>query len=338
MTDNEGFLAITRKGQSTQPAPPPVPESPNIQGLSSSDEAVRKVRGLESAYDAIQAHPPKLQQIPEPKAQETDPLKMWGSAAMIIASLASLKTRQPLTTAMNAAASVMQGYAKGDKEATERAFQTWKVATENASAIYKSQYELYKNILSGIEHKEKTEIGLQSLKERETYALLGAMARSNHDHIMADLAERRLGVQIDSHMEKMKKAHDKLVEGYGKSIELKNSNEAIRSMVENPEDSKYAEYQSASPARRARMVRDMLPAGDKRRQSIEDAQKKHDDAARRYWAMPDAKRQEWDDAMRKVNPAWIPPDNPDSKKPAATPQKPATPALPAVLPPVNLYE
>lgn len=60
----------------------------------------------------------------------TDPKQVWASAAMVLAGLGSLLTRQPLTTAMNAAAGAIQAFHKGDQEAANAALQQWKSAQD----------------------------------------------------------------------------------------------------------------------------------------------------------------------------------------------------------------
>ena len=65
----------------------------------------------------------------------TDPKQVWASAAMVFAGLGSLLTRQPMTTAMNAAAGAMQAFQKGDQAAANAALQQWKSAQDTALKI-----------------------------------------------------------------------------------------------------------------------------------------------------------------------------------------------------------
>lgn len=98
--------------------------------------------------------PPQLQQVPQPVAKSTDPLHIWGSAAMTMALLGGLLTRQPLTTALGAAAGVMKAYKQGDQEAANAQYQTWKASMDNAMKLYDYQIRSYERIMSNVDRRE----------------------------------------------------------------------------------------------------------------------------------------------------------------------------------------
>lgn len=76
--------------------------------------------------------PPQLEPEPQLKDFQTDPWQSFGSFAGVLASLGSLMTRKPLTSALNAGAEVMKARTKGDYQAYTDAYNKWKVNSDNA--------------------------------------------------------------------------------------------------------------------------------------------------------------------------------------------------------------
>ena len=101
------------------------------------DEAIAKIA---EDSDKLLMNPPQYQPPPPPEARAPqDPMKAWGSSAMILSALGSMFTRTPLTTAMNSAAGVMKAYREGDQDAMNYEYSKWKIANENYQAAFKYQ-------------------------------------------------------------------------------------------------------------------------------------------------------------------------------------------------------
>jgi len=83
--------------------------------------------------------PPQLSEPPPPV--QTNPAQAWGSAAMMVAALGGLMTRNHATNAMNAAAGVMNAFHQGDLEQSQQEFQRWQVSNENMQKMFKFQMD-----------------------------------------------------------------------------------------------------------------------------------------------------------------------------------------------------
>jgi hypothetical protein len=68
--------------------------------------------------------------------------------AMILATMGSLLTRRPLTTALNAGASVMNAYTQKNQAAANNAQEIWKAETANALNLEKYQMDQYNKALT----------------------------------------------------------------------------------------------------------------------------------------------------------------------------------------------
>lgn len=117
------------------------------------DDTDKQVKDINTKEGALKM--PDLQPVPQPTVPQTDPAKIWGSAAMLMAGIGGLMTRRPLVTAMNAATKVFEAYKQGDSEAAKAAYDSWKAANENALKIADFQQKEYKDALDGYE-KDKT--------------------------------------------------------------------------------------------------------------------------------------------------------------------------------------
>lgn len=100
--------------------------------------------------------PPKLE--PPPQKKSTQPIEMWGSAAMWAAALGGLLTRRPLINSLNAAGAVMNAFRAQDSEAAKTAFETWKVENENAVKMFEFANSSLKDQLTEINQSENTRL------------------------------------------------------------------------------------------------------------------------------------------------------------------------------------
>lgn len=139
--------------------------------------------------DRFRLKPPELT-IPEsPKVQPTDPKQIWGSMAMALAALGSLMTRTPLTTAMNAAADVMDSYRKNDVAAANQAFATWKQASENYVKLADFQQKSYDQALAHYDKLDQLTIEEHGNRVREIEAEFRAQATAYGDRVALDKFE-----------------------------------------------------------------------------------------------------------------------------------------------------
>lgn len=109
-----------------------------------TQEVSGEIKGYDKALSELK--PPEMKELPkapdlDPKS---DPRKAWGSIAMMFAVFGSALTRQPASTALNAAAGVMDAYKKNDLDAADRKFKEWQANTENAIKLHNFQMETYK--------------------------------------------------------------------------------------------------------------------------------------------------------------------------------------------------
>ncbi len=168
-------------------------------------ESLEKARAERDKLIAAPITPPAaptLQSVPQPPRQEyADPMKAFGSPAVILATLGSLFTRHPLKVAFNSAAAAMEGYHKGDKEKAELEQKNWKEATEAAITQNKTELEKYQAAWKETEHNVN-----------ERFAKMQAIAAGVKDEVM--LAQIKTG-NLDliwKTLEQRQTAMDKLVQ------------------------------------------------------------------------------------------------------------------------------
>ena len=112
------------------------------QEMQAIERGRQKREALEKVHPGVPADP-KLENIGKPKAMDfTDPMKAFQNPAVLIATLGSLFSRQPMTAALNAGAAAMTAYHKGEAEEFAKKREEWKDATE--AAIKQNQVELEK--------------------------------------------------------------------------------------------------------------------------------------------------------------------------------------------------
>lgn len=154
--------------------------------------------------------PPDLQPVPQPTVAQTDPSKIWGSSAMLLAGLGGLLTRRPLVTAMNAASKVFQAYKQNDQEAAKQAFDSWKASNENALKLAEFQQKTYEEALKGIDSDEKGAL-----------AKYTAAARAFQDETGAKMAEIHGVLGAQQHVTELKRLSIEAAKAQG-DIEEKN--------------------------------------------------------------------------------------------------------------------
>lgn len=207
---------------STSPlAPSPSPTVPNsvegiMAGIPKQQEDLKEEKDSldktlatdEQKRGALK--PPELQPVPQPTVAQTDPSKIWGSSAMLLAGLGGLLTRRPLVTAMNAASKVFQAYKQNDQEAAKQAFDSWKASNENALKLADFQQKTYEEALKGIDSDEKGAL-----------AKYTAAARAFQDETGAKMAEIHGALGAQQHVTELKRLSIEAAKAQG-DIEEKN--------------------------------------------------------------------------------------------------------------------
>jgi hypothetical protein len=141
------------------------------------------------ADEAGKLTPPKFQAVPPPTVQPTDPKQIWGSAAMFIAAFGGLMTRQPMTSALNAAAGVINAYKKGDQEAANQAFQTWKISNDNAIKAAEFEQKAYDEALASIDRRTNALDRQGAAQVREAVAKFTSVAAAFHNDLALQVAQ-----------------------------------------------------------------------------------------------------------------------------------------------------
>lgn len=148
--------------------------------------------------------PPELKKAPEQKDYISDPMQTFGSAAMFLSVFGSLLTKNPLETALNSGAAVMNAANKRDAASFNKAFDQWKIDNENAMKMANYNQDLYKDLIG----KDEAE--------------LRARAVSAKDNVMIHMADAKMAGQLYRDREKqIKKAEgaNQAISGYVDSKE-----------------------------------------------------------------------------------------------------------------------
>jgi hypothetical protein len=116
---------------------------------------------------------------------QTDPKAVWASTAMLMAGLGSLFTRQPLTTAMNAAAGVIKAYRDGDAAAAQSAFTQWKTAQDAALKIANFEQDTYRNLIDQLRDMRDATGKEAEAKRRDIMAQFNAQGTALQDQVAA---------------------------------------------------------------------------------------------------------------------------------------------------------
>ena len=113
-------------------------------GLGGMDDVLAADR---AKVDALEPGPPKL--TPPPIAPPpADPFQAFGQPAMWLAALGGLLTRHPLTSSIQSAGAVMDSIHKQDAAGAQRAYDEWKINSENAMKMVKYEQDAYKAALA----------------------------------------------------------------------------------------------------------------------------------------------------------------------------------------------
>lgn len=174
--------------------------------LTAGNEADEKKKSelIENAEKPGGALKPPVMQ-PPPQATQTSPLQVWGSAAMWMAALGGLLTRRPLINSLNASAAVLNAYKQHDKEATDAAFNTWKVENDNAIKMFQFANDALKEELSAVNESEKTRLSNFQVRAK-------ALGFEQAGDIKTFDQAERLVIAQTNQLEKMREAGQRIAE------------------------------------------------------------------------------------------------------------------------------
>ena len=169
--------------------------------------------------------PPVLEEAPKQEAYKTDPMKTFGSAAMFLAAFGGLLTKHPMETALNSGAEVLKAVNANDAAAFSKAFDKWKIDTDNAWKMANYNQEQYKAALGKSDEDVKL---YASMFKNETAA--NALAAKMHEK---DLEQQRKSLEkaqkatdlvfeaVDSDMAEWEKNHPNATEAQKKHAQLR---------------------------------------------------------------------------------------------------------------------
>ena len=139
----------------------PMDTSTYQKGLATIE---KKSEDVTKERDAIKPNaPPEMGEIPKMQDYKTDPMQTFGSFGMMLATLGSLMTRRPITSALNAGAEVMKAQNKGDLAAYNDAMEKWKVHADNAWKMADWEHTQTKDLYEKLKDKQgdlKAEMGV----------------------------------------------------------------------------------------------------------------------------------------------------------------------------------
>lgn len=140
-----------------------------------TDKKLKDIKNLETPK------PPTLTPSPDARDFQHDSMQTFGSAAMFLATFGSLLTRQPLVSALNSGAAVMNAVNKQDAAAFDKAFEKWKIDSENAWKMADWDLKAYEKALG----KDVEEIRLYSTMHKNDTARYALEARMSEQNIKA---------------------------------------------------------------------------------------------------------------------------------------------------------
>jgi hypothetical protein len=188
------------------------------------EEVRKRVGGSESKPEAAAspagtgpgAFPGMVPQPPPPKQENTSPVDAWGSMAMLAAALGGAKSRFHATTALNAAAGVLQGIHKRDQEDFKSKFDTWKIAAENANRIQSYEIEAYRAAMQRTNMDFNNFMKMNASQQRDVAAELRAQALSMQNDRLRDQVDHWKWDEIFHEQQAREKANEQSQKEYDK--------------------------------------------------------------------------------------------------------------------------
>jgi len=172
---------------------------------------ITKGNDLLAQMDKIQKPAdPQFHKLPDqPDSQYKDPMQALGSMASALALFGSLRTRAPLTAALNSAAGAMQGFHKGDQERVKLEREKWNDELNKALKQNQEELQRYHAALEGSQFdltKASSKFRVIAA-ETQNHAMLAAIESGDPQRMYdmyshnATLATRMLDLQA-KHLER----------------------------------------------------------------------------------------------------------------------------------------
>ena len=242
------------KVKPAEPAPEAKPEAPAAKpgpdlfsGIGKGAAAAQQhIAALEA--EKMKLNPPQIGLPPKPEPKRTSPVEQWGSFAMMFAALGGMMSRNHMTTALNAASSVMNAFKENDTKKAEDAFKQWESSNKTAIQLYEFQQRAYEQALGRIDKAENLALKQGGENDKAAAAKINALLHAFGD--APGIAAYQHGglPEFEAYKKKQADALEKLKEH---SEEVgKNGTEVLarKKLMETPE------YKKASPMEQ----RDML--------------------------------------------------------------------------------
>lgn len=169
-------------------------------------EGAQQRKGIADQMRDIKApEAPALETLPkEPPMQYRDPTQAWGSLTSVLALLGSLKTRAPLTSALNAGAGAMKAFHARDKQALDLEHRNWKDEMDRALAQNRTELQQYNAAMTHANfdiNKAQSQMAAIAAANHDDMMLAG-IESGNWDRVMGILQNReKLGTNLAKFME-----------------------------------------------------------------------------------------------------------------------------------------
>lgn len=194
------------------------------------DDSVARLESQRAGF----VQPAPFKPIPPPTPQPTDPKQIWGSAAMFVAAFGGLLTRQPLATAMNAAAGVLKAYQAGDAAAANQAFKTWQAANDNALNASNAEQKAYEQAVAGIDRQENVLERESADKIRAVVAGFTATASAYHNDTALMVAQSNDPAKIVGFVSDLARQNQALETNAAKIVQEHDYMQARAALVATP--------------------------------------------------------------------------------------------------------
>lgn len=185
--------------------------------LAEQDRLVKMMGDIGVNMAKIQApKAPTLQDIPPaPDSEYRDPMQALGSIASVMAALGSMKTRAPLTAALNSAASAMAGFHAGDQERVKLEREKWKdnlykglqqnqlEMQRYMNALQEANFDLNKaqqafRMIAAENDHVSMKMAIETGDFQAQMAILDAGLKSNHEAAKLWLTDQEKQAQIEA--------------------------------------------------------------------------------------------------------------------------------------------
>ena len=167
-------------------APAPDPLKP-VNTTAGAESALAAIGRLERERNNI-SKPPSKPDLPEKPKSVQEHVSLWGALAIAFAGFASLRTRTPMTSALNAAGSALKAMQGQQKEEADKAYKEWEQQTKIAMETSNYERQAYRDLMSEFDRSETTAAKVGELRdnaaEREQNAKVAAFTTMMKDPIM----------------------------------------------------------------------------------------------------------------------------------------------------------